>query len=253
MRKFGLVGFPLGHSFSKQYFSNKFLTESFTDCSYENYELENLDSIRDIISRDIEICGLNVTIPYKSDIFKFIDLADNEAVDVGAVNVLKIFRKENNLIIKGFNTDVFGFRESLVPHLPGDKIKSAVILGTGGSSKAVAYVLNKLNIRIIMVSRRSVNGTVLYRELSDKTLAETKLIINTTSLGMFPNVGNKPDLNYNCLSSDHILYDLVYNPAVTAFLKEGKERGCKTIGGLDMLHLQAEKSWEIWNDKSIQI
>jgi shikimate dehydrogenase len=251
MRKFGLIGFPLGHSFSKQYFANKFFSEAIPDCSYENYELENLSLLRDLISKDRELNGLNVTIPYKSEVFKYLDHSDNEAAEVGAVNVLKISDKAGSRIIKGFNTDIFGFKKSLSPHLHGRDINSAIILGTGGSSKAVTYVLKKLSINIIHVSRRSGGDNISYDELTDAMLIENQLIINTTPLGMFPGVDSKPDLNYNCLTTSHILFDLVYNPALTTFLKNGKERGCKIIGGLEMLYLQAEKSWEIWNDPDI--
>jgi shikimate dehydrogenase len=251
MRKFGLIGFPLGHSFSKQYFKDKFIRESFLDCLYENYELINLSDLRDLISEDHEICGLNVTIPYKSEVLGFIDYTDDEALQVGAVNVLKISSNGGRRIVKGFNTDIFGFRESLKPYMEGKKINGALILGTGGSSKAVAHVLDKLGIGKTFISRNSGENSILYSELSDKKIIDNQLIINTTPLGMFPGIESWPDLNYNCLTSEHILYDLVYNPSVTTFLKMGMERGCKTIGGLEMLHLQAEKSWEIWNDPAV--
>jgi shikimate dehydrogenase len=251
MRKFGLIGFPLAHSFSKQYFINKFINESITDCSYENYELENLNIIRDLILNDPEICGLNITIPYKSDVIKYLDNADNEAVEIEAVNVLKVSRRDGIPFLKGFNTDIFGFRESLASHLSGTGIKRAIIMGTGGSSKAIVHVLNKLGIKITQVSRRSGAGAISYNELTDKILIENQLIVNATPLGMFPNIDDKPDLNYNCLNENHILFDLIYNPALTSFLKMGKERGCKLIGGLEMLHLQAEKSWEIWNNPDV--
>ena len=249
MRKFGLIGFPLGHSFSKQYFTGKFISESIPDCSYENYELENLELIKEIISGDHELCGLNVTLPYKSDIIKYIDIIDNEAAEAGAVNVLKISHLGASRVIKGYNTDIFGFMESLAPHL--NKIRNAIILGTGGSSKAVAFSLNKLGIGITQVARISGSGFISYNELTDEMLIKNQIIINTTPLGMFPDIDQLPDLNYNCLTSDHILFDLVYNPSLTAFLKKGKEQGCLTISGLKMLHLQAEKSWEIWNDANI--
>ncbi|MBA4321455.1 MAG: shikimate dehydrogenase [Odoribacter sp.] len=251
MRKFGLIGFPLGHSFSKQYFTDKFKAESISGCSYENYELTNLSRLKELILNNAEICGLNVTIPFKSEIINYLDQTDNEAAETGAVNVLKISGKGDKLHIKGFNTDIFGFRESLIPNIKGCNINSAIILGTGGSSKAVAAVLKKLGIGIVSVSRRSGAGSISYNELTDKILIENQLIVNTTPLGMFPHIDIYPDLNYNCLTRGHILYDLVYNPGLTAFLKKGKERGCKTIGGLNMLHLQAEKSWEIWNNKDI--
>lgn len=251
MRKFGLIGFPLGHSFSKQYFTNKFISEAIHDCSYENFELNNLNIIRDFILSDYELCGLNITIPYKSEIVKYLDITDNEVSEVGAANVIKITYKDDLLILKGFNTDIFGFRESLISNLHERKINSAIVLGTGGSSKAVVYVLKKLGISITLVSRKSGDGCISYNELSDKMLIEADLIVNTTPLGMFPNISAKPDLNYRCLNANHILFDLVYNPDVTAFLKKGRERGCKTIGGLEMLYKQAEKSWEIWNNPEI--
>jgi shikimate dehydrogenase len=251
MRKFGLIGFPLGHSFSKLYFEKKFESESIPDCSYENYEIKNLSLLNNKVFNDTELCGLNVTIPFKSEIFKYLDHADNEAVAIGAVNVLKISYKDGRRFVKGFNTDVFGFRESLKPHLHNRKIRKAIILGTGGSSKAVAFVLKKLDIKILTVSRRPGENLITYDELNDDLLRENKLIINTTPLGMFPLVEGLPDLNYDCLSPEHILFDLVYNPAITAFLEKGKEQGCEIIGGLNMLHLQAARAWEIWNDTGI--
>lgn len=251
MRKFGLVGFPLGHSFSQKYFSDKFLSESISGCSYENFELESLDLLDYIVLSDSEIAGLNITIPYKTEILNYVDIADDEAVKVGAVNVLKIKYANGRRTIKGFNTDIFGFEESLVPLLGGRKINSAIILGTGGSSKAVAYVLKKLGIDILHVSRNPESESLSYRELTDKSLMENKLIINTTPLGMFPDTASLPDINYDTLSSGHILFDLVYNPEITSFLKEGEKRGCLIAGGLKMLHLQAERSWEIWNDNEI--
>jgi shikimate dehydrogenase len=251
MRKYGLVGFPLGHSFSKKYFTDKFFSQSISGCSYENYELENLELFDDIVLSDREIVGLNITIPHKTTILKYVNVADDEAVEVGAVNVLKIKYTNGRRIILGFNTDIFGFRESLVPHLTGRYISGAIILGSGGSSKAVEYVLKNLGIDILHVSRRRRGESISYKELTEKILMENKLIINTTPLGMFPDIGTFPDLNYDSLTPDHILFDLVYNPEITSFLKEGMKRGCIIIGGLKMLHLQAEKSWEIWNDSEI--
>lgn len=251
MRKFGLIGFPLGHSFSKQYFNDKFISESIHDCSYENYELENLDIVRDLILNDSEICGLNITIPYKSEVIQYLDDTDSEAIEIGAVNVIKVLYKFGQLFLKGFNTDIFGFRESIRPYLKNGRIESAIILGTGGSSKAIGYVLKNLGIKIIQVSRVSGVGAISYNELTDKVLLENQLIVNTTPLGMFPNIDEKPELNYNCLNENHVLFDLVYNPSLTSFLKMGKERGCIIIGGLEMLHLQAEKSWELWNNPDV--
>jgi shikimate dehydrogenase len=250
MRKFGLIGYPLGHSFSKQYFSDKFTLESITDCAYENYPLTSIELLDELISGDHEICGLNVTIPFKSEVIKYLDYLDEEAASVGAVNVIKISQKDYKRVLKGFNTDIYGFRESIIPFLT-KATANALILGTGGSSKAVAYVLGSLGISITNVSRNSGPGLITYEELTDKLLADNQLIVNTTPLGMFPAITGLPDLNYDLLTDKHILYDLVYNPEMTSFLKAGKQRGCKIVGGLRMLHLQAEKAWNIWNDDNI--
>jgi shikimate dehydrogenase len=249
MRKFGLIGFPLGHSFSKLYFINKFISESIHDCSYDNYELEELKSLEDLILKNHEISGLNVTIPYKSEVLQYLDSADDEAIAVGAVNVLKITRNGGKPMVKGFNTDTFGFKKALVPHIDFQKVNKAIVLGTGGSAKAVSYVLKKLNIEITQVSRNpGGENCISYNDLTDEMLIENKLIVNTTPLGMFPHINAKPRLNYSCLTTNHILFDLVYNPSLTTFLQKGQEQGSKTIGGVQMLHFQAEKSWEIWND-----
>ena len=251
MRKFGLIGYPLGHSFSKMYFENKFLTESISECSYENYEIESLESLKDLITKERELKGLNVTIPHKSEILKYLDYIDDEASEIGAVNVLKIYSKSEGRFIKGFNTDIFGFKESLVLHLKDKKINNALVLGTGGSSKAVAYVLDKLGIETLFIARKPSEDSISFNNLTDNILIDNKLIINTTPLGMFPNTEDSPGLNYDCLTPEHILFDLVYNPPLTLFLKKGEEQGCTIIGGLKMLQLQAEKSWEIWNNDSV--
>jgi shikimate dehydrogenase len=250
MRKFGLIGFPLGHSFSKQYFTEKFHREQIPDCSYDNYPLPDIALLNDLISANVSLCGLNVTIPYKSEVMKYLTFIDNKAIDVGAVNVLKISGSGNKKIIKGFNTDIDGFRETITPIIKGN-ILNALILGTGGGSKAVSYVLRKIGLKITFVSREIKTDCITYDDLTDKVLAENQLIINTTPLGMFPDTESRPDLNYNSLSDKHILYDLVYNPEQTSFLKIGKEMGCTIISGIEMLHIQAEMAWKIWNDDSI--
>lgn len=247
MRKFGLIGYPLGHSFSKQYFSDKFRKESITDCEYENFELEKIDHLVSLIRTNPGLCGFNVTIPYKTKVMEYLDAVDDEALDVGAVNVVKISGNRGKKVLKGYNTDVYGFRESLVPHLKS-VINQAIILGTGGSSRAISWVLDKLGINHINVSRKPDGYSISYEDLSDKIITDSLLIINATPLGMYPDIHTKPEINYNCLTRSHILYDLVYNPEITAFLESGRERGCKIIGGFEMLRLQAEKSWEIWND-----
>jgi shikimate dehydrogenase len=247
MRKFGLIGFPLGHSFSKRYFSEKFKREEISDCQYENYPLTSIDLLEELITSNSDLCGLNITIPYKTAALKYLDLIDEQARAVGAVNVLKIIRDSNKTVLKGFNSDIDGFRNSLFPYI-GKKTVNALVLGTGGSAKAVCYVLREFGINITSVDIIKLDGVLTYSEITDNILISNQLIVNATPLGMFPEITTKPDLNYSCLNNDHILFDLVYNPELTSFLKMGKERGCTTISGIKMLYGQAEKSWEIWND-----
>jgi len=250
MRKFGLVGYPLGHSFSKKYFTEKFIRENISDCQYENYPLTGIELMSELISNNSDIYGLNVTIPYKSAVIKYLDFIDEQARSVGAVNVLKLNRSGNKVVLKGFNSDIDGFRNSILPYL-GDKVANALVLGTGGGAKAVCYVLGKLGIKITSVDIVKLEGVLKYSEITDNILISNQLIINTTPLGMFPDIAGKPDLNYSCLNNDHILFDLVYNPELTSFLKAGKEQGCTIISGINMLYGQAERAWEIWNDDSL--
>jgi shikimate dehydrogenase len=250
MRKFGLIGFPLGHSFSKNYFTEKFAREAIEDAVYDNYPIENIELFPDLIRETEGLTGLNVTIPHKTNVIRFLDETDNDATIAGAVNVIKIVREAGGKKLKGYNTDIFGFRESLLPCLKNETYR-ALILGTGGSSLAVRFVLASLGINYINVSRNPSEVNIAYRDLTDELIRENNLIINTTPLGMFPEIDSCPDINYNALTDRHILYDLVYNPGMTKFLMKGKERGCTVTGGLKMLHLQAERSWSIWNDRSI--
>lgn len=250
MRKFGLVGYPLGHSFSKKYFTEKFIRENISDCQYENYPLTGIELMSELISNNSDIYGLNVTIPYKSAVIKYLDFIDEQARSVGAVNVLKLNRSGNKVVLKGFNSDIDGFRNSILPYL-GDKVANALVLGTGGGAKAVCYVLGKLGIKITSVDIVKLEGVLKYSEITDNILISNQLIVNTTPLGMFPDITGKPDLNYSCLTNDHILFDLVYNPELTSFLKAGKEQGCTIISGINMLYGQAERAWEIWNDDSL--
>jgi len=250
MRKFGLIGYPLGHSFSKKYFSEKFIHENISDCQYENYPLISIDLLDELISNNPDIYGLNVTIPYKSAVIKYLDFIDEEAKSIGAVNVMKLKRSGDKVVLKGFNTDIDGFRNSILPYL-GEKVNNALVLGTGGGAKAVCYVLGKLGINITSVDIIKLEGVLNYSEITDNILINNQLIVNTTPLGMFPDVVRKPDLNYRCLNKDHILFDLVYNPELTSFLKAGKEQGCNIISGIKMLWGQAEKAWEIWNDETL--
>lgn len=249
MRKFGLLGYPLDHSFSRKYFSEKFKREKIRDCVYENYPLETLGLLPDLISQNHELCGLNVTIPYKTGIIKYIDDAEPAVNDIGAVNVLKIRRMSGVIRISGFNSDITGINVSVRPY--AGSIKNTLILGTGGSSKAVAYTLKKLGINATLVSRTKKEESITYGDLTPEIVANAELIINTTPLGMFPEINTLPDIDYNLLNEKHILLDLVYNPEITTFLKKGKERGCRIITGLNMLYAQAERSWEIWNDESL--
>jgi len=248
MRKFGLIGFPLGHSFSKQYFAEKFSREGITDASYENYPLEDIDKFPDVIRKTEDLSGLNVTIPHKTNIIRFLDETDKDATAVGAVNVIKITADGGEKKLKGYNTDIYGFRESLLPHLRPDCHK-ALVLGTGGSSLAVRNVLSTLGIEFLSVSRTPSGINTGYKNLTDELIRENTLIINTTPLGMYPEIEFCPDINYNTLTERHILYDLIYNPAITKFLSKGEERGCTIINGMRMLELQAEMSWTIWNSR----
>jgi shikimate dehydrogenase len=249
MRKFGLIGYPLGHSFSKKYFTEKFSREHIKGCSYENYPLTNISQITDLI-RDNELEGLNVTIPYKSSVIKFLDKVDPEADAIGALNVIKIKRTTGKTELRGFNSDMTGIMDTLIPVL-SPEIKNALVLGTGGSSKAVCYVLTKLNIHYTLISREKQSFCLTYSDINSEILGKTRLIINTTPLGMYPETKSKPDLNYDLLGSRHILFDLVYNPEITEFLKIGKERGCTVLSGIKMLHSQAERSWGIWNNDAL--
>jgi shikimate dehydrogenase len=251
MRKYGLIGYPLGHSFSKKYFSLKFISEKINDCSYENYPLDSLDKFFNLVESERELSGLNVTIPYKSEIIRFLNYTDSEACEIGAVNVIKISRSFGEIKLSGYNSDVTGIEVSLRPYL-NKKVTDALVLGTGGSSRAVCYVLKKLGVNVTLVSRSEKAGTIPYSAIDKSIIESIQLIVNTTPLGMYPNTNSLPEIDYKALSSDHILFDLVYNPEMTSFLLRGKEQGCSVIGGIKMLHAQAEKAWEIWNDDNLK-
>ncbi|MCO6501117.1 MAG: shikimate dehydrogenase [Vicingus serpentipes] len=245
MKQYGLIGYPLSHSFSANYFAKKFEKENIKGCAYQAYEIDSIEKLSELIKSVPNLIGLNVTIPYKQDVFKYLSSVDEVAKNIGAVNTIKIDQK--NQEIKGYNTDYYGFKQSLKPFLENNH-QRALILGTGGASKAVYYVLKELNIDCIFVSRNPTNDNeVAYEDVNEHVIRHHQLIVNTTPIGMYPKVDAKPELPYQYLTTQHLLYDLVYNPLETAFLKEGKKKGCITINGLDMLQLQAEKSWEIWN------
>lgn len=245
IKKFGLLGKNISYSFSKKYFTNKFKELHLDNYSYVNFDLQQIDDFPLILNEYTEqLGGFNVTIPYKEVIFKYLDELDQDAASIGAVNVVKIL---NDFRLKGFNSDAYGFENSLKPLLKGDE-KYALILGTGGASKAVAFVLDKLKIDYKYVSRSSKNNkTITYQQLDEQIIKQSGLIVNCTPLGTYPNVEVCPDIPYKFLKEHHILYDLIYNPALTSFLKKGKEQGCTVKNGEEMLKLQAEKSWEIWN------
>lgn len=247
MRKFGLVGYPLTHSWSKKYFQEKFNNKNINDASYELYPINSVENIFRLIFNDKSIVGLNVTIPYKEKIIPFLNEFSDEVKKTKAANTLKIEHYEDEVSIKAYNTDVFGFEESIKDVLDSG-LKNVLVLGTGGASKAVVHVLNKYGTDYTLVSRLKKNSkTIIYHELNPAVISKFDMIVNTTPVGMYPNSGEKPQVPYHALGSDQILYDLVYNPEKSLFLKEGEKKGCKTFNGLKMLHLQAEKSWEIWN------
>ena len=241
MRKFGLIGYPLSHSFSQKYFTEKFQQLGITDCKYELYPIGDIAAIGTIL-RDPELCGLNVTIPYKQAVIPFLQGMNAIVEEIRACNCIKIERGR----LYGFNTDTVGFEESLVRKLRPEHRK-ALILGTGGASKAVEYVLRKLGIEFMYVSRNAGHGVLRYEEVTEDILRRHTLVINTTPLGMYPRVDECPPLPYEAVGPQHYLFDLVYNPPLTLFLRRGKERGAVIENGYDMLIGQAEESWRIWN------
>ncbi|MGB1206149.1 MAG: shikimate dehydrogenase family protein [Chitinophagales bacterium] len=244
MQLYGLIGYPLSHSFSKAYFTKKFEALGITSKQYELFPLANINELSILLAQHKNMVGLNVTIPYKEKIFAFLDEVDEAAAKIGAVNTIKI---SQNGKTKGYNTDVYGFEKSLKAMLQTHH-QNALILGTGGAAKAVKYVLEKCDIRYKMVSRKPKANEFAYEDIDANLLQKYTLIVNTTPLGMSPNIKSCPDLPYQYLTKKHFLYDLVYNPAETTFLKYGKQQGAIIKNGLEMLHLQAEKAWQIWNE-----
>lgn len=242
-RKYGLIGFPLSHSFSKGFFAEKFAKEHIVNTQYENYPIESVDQFHQLWQQEPQLEGMNITIPHKKAVIPFLD---HTSTVVNAINACNCIRKYNGKLY-GYNTDVIGFEKSLQPFLQPHHQK-ALILGTGGAAAAVAWVLQKLGISFKYVSRSS-NGeeVISYEAFNNTILHEHLLIINTSPVGMYPHVNEAPNLNYEALTDKHHLYDLIYNPAETLFLTKGKERGASIQNGLEMLHLQAEASWEIWN------
>jgi len=241
--KYGLIGKNIDYSFSRGYFAEKFQLENL-DHTYENFDLNDISEFENIFRNNKNIKGLNVTIPYKETVIPYLDKLNKRAKSIGAVNTIKLTKKGKRI---GYNTDYFGFKKSIEPHLTKHH-KKALILGTGGASKAIAYALQKLNIDYSFVSRTKKEGiTFTYSELTDTIIESHQILINCTPVGTFPNVNNCPDIPYDGITNNHILYDLIYNPEKTKFLQLGEVQNAISINGLKMLELQAEKAWEIWS------
>jgi len=252
MKIYGLLGFPLSHSFSKKYFSDKFKKEGITGVSYQNFPLESIDQLPGLLQSHPDIKGLNVTIPYKEKIIPFLNELEESALDIGAVNTIRVAHPDlSSRYLTGYNTDIYGFTSSLLPLLD-PTFKNALILGTGGASKAVYHGLKQLNIEPAFVTRKHKKQLsapqFTYNELTREIIQHHLLIVNTTPLGMFPRIETCPAIPYEFLTENHLLYDLVYNPSETLFLKKGFAHNTRIINGSEMLRLQAEKAWEIWND-----
>lgn len=243
--KYGIIGKNISYSFSKKYFTKKFIQLKLNHHSYENFDIQSIDELPLILNKNTPyLKGINVTIPYKEEVFKYLDEFEEDAKTIGAVNTIKIL---SNYRLKGYNTDVYGFEKSLKPLLK-KHINKALVLGTGGASKAIAFVLKKLKIEFKFVSRSPINEhTISYSDLTNKIINNHHLIINCTPLGTFPKIENFPDIPYQYLTNKHFLYDLIYNPVETSFLSKGKEMGAVIKNGEQMLILQADKAWEIWN------
>lgn len=245
--EYGLIGFPLSHSFSQRFFNEKFNSENI-DATYHNFQLPEIGAIMDILATHPRLQGFNVTLPYKERILPYLDDIDPKAKEIGAVNVVKVIHKpDGDIKLKGFNSDYIGFRDSLIPLLKEGQ-HSALILGTGGASKAVRVALTSIDIKFSMVSRFMKPGVdFTYEQLSEDIIKSHDIIVNTTPVGMYPNSAEYPPIPYENLTSCHILYDLIYNPDITNFMKLGAKHGCVVKNGLEMLLLQAFESWKIWN------
>jgi shikimate dehydrogenase len=247
MKRYGLIGFPLTHSFSAGYFTKKFADENVTGVVYENFPLDSILHFEGLLKKHPDLAGLNVTIPYKEQIIPYLHELDKIAREIEAVNTIKFIETDGKITLKGYNTDVHGFETSISPYLSTTSRK-ALILGTGGASKAVYYVLHKRGIYCDYISRSASDRVFkTYSELTADDLQDYQVIVNTTPLGMHPKTGECPPLPYEGITSGHILFDLIYNPSETLFLSKGKAGGAITVNGLEMLHLQAEKAWQIWN------
>ncbi|MBQ3634239.1 MAG: shikimate dehydrogenase [Bacteroidales bacterium] len=245
MKLYGLIGYPLGHSFSKKYFTEKFEKEGI-DAKYELFPIESIEKLPDLLLSHSNLCGFNVTIPYKEQVIPYLDEMDEDAKAVGAFNVVKVTERDGRKYLKGYNSDTYGFRESLRPLLKPTH-KKALILGTGGASKAVYSQLVKLGIEPTYVSRKPADGRLTYQDLTAEVMRNNLVIVNASPVGMSPNVDQCPDIPYEMLTAEYVCFDLVYNPEETLFLRKAAERGATTKNGLEMLQLQAEGAWAIWN------
>lgn len=262
MKKYGLIGFPLSHSFSKKFFTQKFLDENITDSVYDLYTLEHIKDLQDLLDVHPDLCGLNVTVPHKKHVLKYLDWIEHDARNAGAVNCIRVIKQSplsaafsgdvgiegHDFRLEGFNTDLYGFEMSLKPLLKSHHT-DALVLGDGGAAQAVKCVLQNLEINYRIVTRKAHGNNLLFKDLKPSDIKAHTLIINTTPLGTAPNEDEFPPIPYEAITDDHLLYDLVYNPPQTMFLRKGAERGATPKNGYEMLVLQAEKSWEIWNAK----
>lgn len=246
MDKYGLIGYPLGHSFSRSFFNDKFKAEKI-DAEYLNFEIPSINQFTDIIDANSQLRGLNVTIPYKQQVMDYLDEVSPEARAIGAVNVVRVEHNGKNTRLIGYNSDIIGFTQSIEPLLQ-DHHKKALILGTGGASKAIRYGLEKLGLETVFVSRTIRDNCITYADITREVLEEYEVIVNCTPKGMFPHTDECPDIPYEHLTHRNLLYDLVYNPDETLFMKEGKKRGAVVKNGLEMLILQALASWDFWNE-----
>jgi shikimate dehydrogenase len=243
IKKYGLIGKNISYSFSKNHFTTKFKQENLSNFSYENFDISDLNQLQDIVNETLYLKGLNITIPYKETVFPFLDKINKKALAIGAVNTIKITKKNK---LKGYNTDYYGFTKSIKPYLKSHH-KKALILGTGGASKAVAYALHSLEIEYKFVSRNPKIDQLNYGDLDQEIFNDFHLIINCTPLGTFPAIEECPPLPYSLFTKNHLAFDLIYNPAETSFLRKAKEFNAETLNGHQMLVYQAEKAWEIWN------
>jgi shikimate dehydrogenase len=246
-RTFGLIGHPLGHSFSQRFFTEKFANEGI-DAQYLNFDIDSIDKLRDVLADNQSLVGLNVTIPYKQVVMPLLHEIDADAAAIGAVNVIKISHTDSGeLHLKGYNSDIIGFTDSLRRVIGNRKVSRALVLGTGGASRAIVAGLHKMGIETQLVSRTPGDGVITYADLTETVMQAHQVVVNTTPLGTFPNVDAAADIPYHLLTPNHVCFDLVYNPNVTKFMALSAEHGATVSNGLEMLHGQAIAAWKIWN------